>query len=613
MPTFHASRFFKLIAFLALLVGTAILPRQPVVARVQAAPQEAQLLGSPLIAHDPVECVVEQQHPLFRAAVETPSELHTVKLYFHAQDYNDYYYVEMVDGGGDVYQASLPIAAAETEGFVYYIEAVDLSFNTSRTAEYVTLVTGAGECEDSEEGPPPVVVGSTAPGASAIPPGFAATGIERFISSTGAATGVGGGIGTLGVVAIGAGAAAGVTAGVLGGGNDDAAPEPAPPTSPPPTPGPPDGGPTPGPGPEPEGTDPVACFNTQPNPPVVDINEPVRFDASCSKADEPLLFAQLADKIEMYHWSFGDGRPDKEGRVVNHIYLSGGRFFARLTVTDSAGNEDTTEVEVIVRGDTPPPPGGGGGGPGPPPPPDADLGVSISGPGSGSVGTPFNFTVNVSKSGTLDAVNAGLSCGCTGTVTGVPGRGDFSFCGFNATSVNCGPTTLTSNGNFNVVITVNPSGSGSNSCTCDVSSSTFDGNSSNNSASGSVPIAQRSPDLIPIAFDTSFTSRLDVPPGDGTVRGQVVVNGANLQETNNTAPFRHQVKGQKGRNTVEARLVSGTGEGRWVFNFTSAPHFVAGSLTVESGQAIVQEASRIVFRVSPSTPPIRFRYRLAGQ
>ncbi|MGH9463720.1 MAG: hypothetical protein ACRD1X_21165 [Vicinamibacteria bacterium] len=84
-----------------------------------------------------------------------------------------------------------------------------------------------------------------------------------------------------------------------------------------------------------------------------------------------------------------------------------------------------------------------------------------------------------------------------------------------------------------------------------------------------------------------------------------------MQETNNTAPFRHQVQGRKGRNAVEARLVSGSGEGRWVFDFNNSAHFVAGSLAVESGQAIVQESSRIVFRASPSAPPIRFRYRLS--
>ncbi|MGH9462649.1 MAG: PKD domain-containing protein, partial [Vicinamibacteria bacterium] len=335
MPRSKRMRFFTPSVLLA---GTAFLAIHPVAAGAFASRQEAGPPGSPLIAHDPVECVVEERHPLFRASVATAEGLHTVKLYFHAQDYNDFYYVEMVDRGSGAYEASLPIAAPETAAFVYYIEAVDLLFNTSRTEEYVTRVTSDQDC-DSEEGPPPIVVGSTAPGAAVIPPGFAATGIERFISSTGAATGVGGGgLGTVGVVAIGGGVAAGVTAGVLGGDDEPTPDPPAPP--PPPTPVPPEP-------PEPQGTDPVACFHTDPNPPVLDVNEPIRFDGSCSTADEPQ--AQLADedRIQMYQWKFGDGRPDKEGRVVNHIYVRGGSFFARLTVEDSLGNTDTMEVEII--------------------------------------------------------------------------------------------------------------------------------------------------------------------------------------------------------------------------------------------------------------------------
>ena len=52
---------------------------------------------------------------------------------------------------GDVWQASLPIAAPETRGFLYYIEVVDLSFNTSRTAEFTTKVTGENECDRRDE------------------------------------------------------------------------------------------------------------------------------------------------------------------------------------------------------------------------------------------------------------------------------------------------------------------------------------------------------------------------------------------------------------------------------------------------------------------------------
>ncbi len=333
---------------------------------------------------------------------------------------------------------------------------------------------------------------------------------------------------------------------------------------------------------------------------MVDINEPVRFDASCSEADEPLLMAQLADKIETYHWSFGDGRPDKEGRVGNHVYLRGGTYFARLTVTDSLGNEDSTEIEVTVRGDVAPPPGGGGG-PGPPPPPpppptDADLGVDGD-------PIPGGFRVTVSNAGPLPADNVVLNLSCDQPMN-VSGFFNCTPAGAS-TSKTCTAASVGVGGSGSVDATV-PS---STFCQASVTSDTPDSNTSNNTASGIVP--QRSPDLIPTTLDTSFFSRLDVPPADGTVRGQVVVNGASLQETNNSAPFRHQVKGQKGRNTVEARWVAGTGGGRWVFNFTNAPHFVAGSLAVESGQVIVQEPSRIVFRVSPSAPPIRFHYRLS--
>jgi PKD repeat protein len=597
MPQSRTIRFFTP---LALVAGTTLVGIQPRAALALAARQEAGPPGSPLIDHDPVECVVEQRHPLFRASVATAEGLHTVKLYFHAQDYNDYYYVEMVDRGSGAYEASLPIASPETEAFVYYIEAVDLLFNTSRTEEYVTRVASDQDC-DSEEGPPPIVVGSTAPGAAVIPPGFAATGIERFISSTGATTGIGGGgLGTVGIAAIGGGVAAGVTAGVLGGGDEEPAPDP--PAPPPPTPGPPE----PPEPPEPTGSDPVACFHTDPNPPVVDINESIRFDASCSTADEPL--ALVSDKIEKYHWRFNDGKADKEGRVVNHVYARAGSYFATLTVTDSVGNTNTMEVEVIVRDQVAPPSGGGGGGggPGPPPPPDANLGCSISGPSSAAAGN-VNLTVNVSNAGPLVAANAVLTINCSQPITSV--SGGFTSCNQTGPgTARCGPNSLPI-GSASVGFVV--STSVSFVCRADISSSTPDNTPGNNSDGHNVSIPQRSPDLIPDLINTSFVSRLDVPPGDGSVRGQVLLNGSSLQETNNTAPFRHQVQGQEGRNTVEARVVVGNGEGRWVFDFGSSPHFVAGSLAVESGQVIVQEGSRIVFRVSPSAPPIRFRYRLS--
>ncbi len=52
-----------------------------------------QIPGMPVINHDPVECVIENVHPHFQASVQAQGVLLTVKIYFHDQDYKDFYYV----------------------------------------------------------------------------------------------------------------------------------------------------------------------------------------------------------------------------------------------------------------------------------------------------------------------------------------------------------------------------------------------------------------------------------------------------------------------------------------------------------------------------------------
>ena len=379
-----------------------------------------QIPGMPVINHDPVECVIENKHPLFQASVQAQGGLHTVKIYFHAQDYNDFYYVEMAEAG-DVWQASLPIAAPETRGFLYYIEVVDLSFNTSRTAEFTTKVTGENECDRRDEGAPPIVVGSTTAGATPVPEGFLTIGISRLITSSGATQAVGGGIGVTTGVIIAAGAA-GAGLAILGGGSDEPEPEPeAPPTVDPPPGGGGGGGPTTPPTePGPESTDPVACFETDPNPPVVDINDAVKFNASCSTADVPLR-AQMDDKIETYHWRFNDGKADKDGRVVNHLYVRAGTFPAELTVTDSAGNQDRTEIDVVVRDNVSPPSGGGGGGGGGP---DLQVNVSRSPLGPVPAGSNIEYTISVTYSAGT-ASNVTMDANLTGPIVGAPSFGGF--------------------------------------------------------------------------------------------------------------------------------------------------------------------------------------------
>jgi hypothetical protein len=76
----------------------------------------------------------------------------------------------------------------------------------------------------------------------------------------------------------------------------------------------------------------------------------VQFDASGSSDTSSTLKSQsLSSKsINSYKWDFGDGN-SKQGKIVNHIYRSGGKFQAKLTVTDNNGAETTSSKTITVR------------------------------------------------------------------------------------------------------------------------------------------------------------------------------------------------------------------------------------------------------------------------
>jgi serine protease len=51
--------------------------------------------------------------------------------------------------------------------------------------------------------------------------------------------------------------------------------------------------------------------------------------------------------IASYTWDFGDGRT-ANGQVTSHLYVSSGTFTVRLTVTDTAGQPNSTTRSVTV-------------------------------------------------------------------------------------------------------------------------------------------------------------------------------------------------------------------------------------------------------------------------
>ncbi|HLE69791.1 MAG TPA: PKD domain-containing protein, partial [Vicinamibacteria bacterium] len=405
---------------------------------VLARPATAQI--APRILHDGLGCIVAGQHAVIEALVEPTDDLITVKVYFRAEIYPAFFYVEAAPSGGS-YQAVLPRPTRDVSAVVYYLEAVDRAFNSFRTEEFrPRVVRDPADCdEDSRqpayvEGPDGITVGATAAG-SRFPPGFLTEGIVGTITAAGRAAG--GSSGTLIGIGAAAGAAAGV--GILVGGDEETTTIPA------------AGGPTttvpittsalttsvPA-------TGVVACFDTTPNPPTIPVGETVRFDASCS---------QPADQIASYVWDFNDGRDGREGRVITRQYQSAGVFPAELTITDIRGVQARVEKEVRVNETS------GGPGPGS----GKVISISKGGPAAANVGVQFAYTITITNTGSSPA--SGITMTDAIPVSLRIDRVRFTVnadnCGRAANTVTCTAATLAPGASFTVTIDVTPVSAGS--------------------------------------------------------------------------------------------------------------------------------------------------------
>jgi PKD repeat protein len=111
-------------------------------------------------------------------------------------------------------------------------------------------------------------------------------------------------------------------------------------------------------------------------------------------------------------------------------------------------------------------------------------------------------------------------------------------------------------------------------------------------------------------IELSFVSQLELPPG---TPAQVSVNESATVAAIAASPQQYRIEAREGENLFDARLVSReSAEGRWRFDFASAPGFVPGSIRVDSGDVIAVDARSVAFRVQgESAVPIRFRFRLA--
>ncbi|MGH9463829.1 MAG: hypothetical protein ACRD1X_21710, partial [Vicinamibacteria bacterium] len=98
---------------------------------------EAGVLASarqaPSLRHEGLEYVSSRQFARITFDTDTPELVRTAKLYFRAEQYADFYYVEMIQEDDDTFVAILPIPLIETAAVVYFIEVTDFSFAPFRT------------------------------------------------------------------------------------------------------------------------------------------------------------------------------------------------------------------------------------------------------------------------------------------------------------------------------------------------------------------------------------------------------------------------------------------------------------------------------------------------
>ena len=196
--------------------------------------QEVQSLD---IGHEGRECFARDRYPELSSDVSPYQDVRFSRVYFRAAQHSDFYYVDMRDTGG-AFQAVLPKPSPGTTEIVYYMEAINNSFDGYQSSEFIPRILLGEICDERDPGAyftggdPGIVVGSVVEGAAMLPPGFLPQGIGTFITASGsvvsasaAAAAAGGGsflTSTVGLILIVSAAGAATVVGVNAGGEKEA-------------------------------------------------------------------------------------------------------------------------------------------------------------------------------------------------------------------------------------------------------------------------------------------------------------------------------------------------------------------------------------------------------
>jgi hypothetical protein len=109
-----------------------------------AAPARAD--DAPAVEHQPASCTVPEKAVSLCAAISDDGNVAAARLYFRRAGEDYYAYVNMAFTGVS-YCGTLPGPREKTKAIEYYVQAVDDSYQPSRTSTYRLAVQPEGVCE----------------------------------------------------------------------------------------------------------------------------------------------------------------------------------------------------------------------------------------------------------------------------------------------------------------------------------------------------------------------------------------------------------------------------------------------------------------------------------
>ncbi len=146
------------------------------------------LAATPTITHQKLSCIPADGNAKIYASVSSSASLASVRVYYHAEQFKQDYYMEMRRAEENLYWATLPIPKSETKQVEYRIVTKDMDGAEGTTEKYVVDVKS--NCDSSlteveKKYASNLVIGLTDDQQNPIPDGFKCDGVISKITVIG--------------------------------------------------------------------------------------------------------------------------------------------------------------------------------------------------------------------------------------------------------------------------------------------------------------------------------------------------------------------------------------------------------------------------------------------